>query len=119
MFKLNIPFIFPSLFLNEQIVLRLMKIKLFIHKTITADAAVAQAAPNVLVMDLTSVQKETHRKNTIHTTRGLSWMENRACPYLSNIQTRDSLQELLKKSTSNCEAIQEGVQTDDHFLRKQ
>lgn len=55
MFKLNIPFIFPSLFLNEQIVLRLMKIKLFMHKTITADAAAAQAAPNVLVMDLTSV----------------------------------------------------------------
>lgn len=45
-FKWNTLFIFPALFLNEQIVLSATT-----HKTTTAKAAVAQAAPNVLLME--------------------------------------------------------------------
>lgn len=56
MFKLNVLFIFPSLFfLNKQIVLRATTKKLFIHRANTAEAAAAQAAPNILLMDLDSV----------------------------------------------------------------
>lgn len=87
--------------------------KLFIHRTIRAQAA--GASP---VMDLTRVYKGHKGKHCPHCT-GPQLIGKRAHPYFRNIQTRDFLQKKLpKKSTSKCEAIWEGGHTDDHFFWK-